>query len=73
MIYKHNTTKNIFLTITMILSIVISNFAQTKDTTAPPANPLSITGLVDVNYNYNFNNPLSRMNGYRNFDVQENS
>jgi hypothetical protein len=46
--------------------------AQTKDTTAPPANPLTITGLVDVNYNYNFNSPLSRTNGYRNFDVLEN-
>jgi hypothetical protein len=67
--------------ITIILLLLLSStllIAQTKDTTtaattAPPANPLSITGLVDVNYNYNFNNPLSRMNGYRNFDVQENS
>ncbi|MGD1006719.1 MAG: hypothetical protein ABR980_05760 [Ignavibacteriaceae bacterium] len=48
MIYKHNTTKNIFLTITMILSIVISNFAQTKDTTAPPANPLSIWWMLTI-------------------------
>jgi hypothetical protein len=73
MIHKHNTTKNIFLIITLILSLIISTYAQTKDTTVSPGNPLSITGLVDVNYNINFNNPLSRTNGYRNFDVDENS
>ncbi|MGA7723169.1 MAG: porin, partial [Ignavibacteriaceae bacterium] len=76
MIYKHKTVKNIFLTIVMILSLFMTANAATLDTTAaaaPPANPLSITGLVDVNYNVNFNNPLSRMNGYRNFDVYENN
>jgi hypothetical protein len=46
-------------------------FAQSKDTTAP-GNPLTITGLVDVNFNKNFNNPVSHINGYRNFDVSEN-
>jgi hypothetical protein len=62
--------------LTLLLLLLLGStllIAQTKDTTAPPANPLTITGLVDVNYNYNFNNPLSRTNGYRNFDVDENS
>jgi hypothetical protein len=53
----------------LLITVSTSVFSQTKDTSA---NPLTITGLVDVNYNYNFNNPLSRMNGYRNFDVYEN-
>jgi hypothetical protein len=56
----------------MILSLGSGIFAQTKDTTAAPANPLTITGLVDVNFNKNFNNPVSHVNGYRNFDILEN-
>jgi hypothetical protein len=72
MFYKANTTNNFLLAMAMILILGASTFSQTKDTTAPPANPLTITGLVDVNYNYNFNNPLSHINGYRNFDVMEN-
>lgn len=82
--YLSDTLLKKFLAIVVLLLLISTLLvAQTKDTTtasttpaattAPPANPLSITGLVDVNYNYNFNNPLSRMNTYRNFDVQENS
>ena len=73
----YNALLKKFLTIILLLLLgSVLLFAGTLDTTAaaaPPANPLSITGLVDVNYNVNFNNPLSRMNGYRNFDVYENN
>lgn len=60
--------------ILLFLAILFAGYnsmAQTKDTTAP-ANPLTITGMVDVNFNKNFNNPTSHINGYRNFDVYEN-
>ena len=63
--------KNISTFIIMILFSPTLLFSQTKDTTAP-SNPISISGLVDVNFNENFNNPLSRTNGYRAFDVNEN-
>ena len=45
--------------------------AQSKDSTISN-NPLTITGMVDVNFSKNFNNPASHTNGYRNFDVTEN-
>ncbi len=45
-----------------------SSYSQTKDSVSS----LSITGMVDVNFNKNFNNPASHINGYRNFDVYEN-
>ncbi len=57
----------ILITLSLILSISVS-YAQTKDSTSS----LSITGMVDVNYNKNFNNPVSHINDYRNFDVYEN-
>ncbi len=44
-------------------------FAQSKDTTS---NPLQITGMIDVYYSKNFNNPASHINDFRNFDVTEN-
>jgi hypothetical protein len=53
----------------LILSTVVC--AQSKDSAAT-SNPLSISGMVDVNFSKNFNNPLSHTNGYRNFDVTEN-
>ncbi len=43
--------------------------SQSKDSTA---NPLSITGMVDVNFNKNFNDPASHINRYSNFDLYEN-
>jgi hypothetical protein len=76
----YNTLLKKILTIILFLLLgSVLLFGRTIDTTtaaaaaAAPANPLTITGLVDVNYNINFNNPLSRMNGYRNFDVDENN
>src|ERR1035437_4094167 len=45
--------------------------AQSKDSAAT-SNPLSISGMVDINFSKNFNNPASHTNGYRNFDVTEN-
>ena len=71
MSYKFNTiTKSFFI---FLLAVVLNSnlVAQTKDTTAQN-NPLSITGLVDVNFNKNFNNPASHINGFRNFDLYEN-
>jgi hypothetical protein len=71
MSYVKNTLIRSFF-ISLLALIVISNLtAQTKDTAAA-ANPLTITGLVDVNFNKNFNNPVSHINGYRNFDLYEN-
>ena len=77
--YLYNTLLKIILTIILLLLLSSTLLvAQTKDTTtaattaAPTANPLSITGCVDVNFSENFNNPLSRTNGYRNFDISEN-
>ena len=58
----------VFASLILISSSIIS-YSQTKDTSA---NPLSISGMVDVNFNKNFDNPASHINGYRNFDVYEN-
>ncbi len=68
MMCKGLVTK-IFYTMLLIITGSIAAFCQSKDTTA---NPLSITGMVDVNFNKNFNNPASHINDYRNFDVYEN-
>ncbi len=68
MIKFYNSAGIYFLTALFILAIAGFSYSQTKDSTAP----LSITGLVDVNFNKNFNNPASHVNGYRNFDVYEN-
>ncbi|HUX60055.1 MAG TPA: outer membrane beta-barrel protein, partial [Ignavibacteriaceae bacterium] len=56
-----------FLGLNFLLST--SNFAQTKDTSS---DPLQITGMVDVYFSKNFNNPASHINDFRNFDVTEN-
>jgi hypothetical protein len=70
--YLNNTlVKSISIIVLTLLSGSALLIAQTKDTTAQ-GNPISVTGMVDVNFNENLNNPLSRMNGYRAFDVNEN-
>jgi hypothetical protein len=55
------------------LVLLISSFVwgQSKDS-ATVNNPLSISGMVDIYFSKNFNNPVSHINGYRNFDVTEN-
>ncbi|MHB8580277.1 MAG: porin [Ignavibacteriaceae bacterium] len=54
----------------LFLLIFGSNIlAQAKDTTS---NPLQITGMVDVYFSKNINNPASHINDFRNFDVYEN-
>ncbi len=55
----------------LFILLTADNLAQTKDTTAQ-SNPLSISGMFDVYFSKNFNNPASHSNGYRNFDVTEN-
>ena len=49
-------------------SILLSQSALTDTTNKP----LSITGMFDIYYSKNFNDPASHINGYRNFDVTEN-
>lgn len=49
-------------------SILLSQSASTDTTNKP----LSITGMFDMYYSKNFNDPASHINGYRNFDVTEN-
>jgi len=63
--------KNINKALVAILIIFNASFvySQVKDTSN---NSLSISGMVDVNFNKNFNNPASHINDYRNFDVYEN-
>ncbi|MHB8336595.1 MAG: porin [Ignavibacteriaceae bacterium] len=46
-----------------------NNFAQTKDTIS---SPLQISGMFDLYFSKNFNNPASHINDFRNFDVYEN-
>ncbi len=65
---KCSVTRFNYVLILLYFCSIVS-FSQTKDTTS---NPLSITGMVDVNFNKNFNNPASHINDYRNFDVYEN-
>ena len=50
----------------------INSYVFPQSTLTADTSKLSITGSVDVNYNYNFNTPASMINGYRNFDVKEN-
>ncbi|MHB9012323.1 MAG: porin [Ignavibacteriaceae bacterium] len=52
-----------------LLIFVPSIQAQTKDTTS---NPLQISGMFDLYYSKNFNNPASHINDFRNFDIYEN-
>ncbi len=53
----------------IVLTIINKCYPQTKDSSS---NPFSISGLVDVNFSKNFNNPVSHLNDYRNFDIYEN-
>jgi hypothetical protein len=64
----------LFKTLLFASLILLSINSKIISQTAAPADSskLSITGSVDVNYNYNFNTPASMVNGYRNFDVKEN-
>ncbi|MGH9660362.1 MAG: porin [Bryobacteraceae bacterium] len=55
------------------------SWAQTPPAPAPApapsvwsAGPIDFSGLVDVYYSKNLNNPASRLNGLRNFDVKAN-
>lgn len=66
---KSSFTKFVSVLLLLFLNFSTVSFSQAKDTTS---NPLSITGMVDVNFNKNFNNPASHINDYRNFDVYEN-
>jgi len=68
MIKLYNSSGYYLLTALIIFTIGRVSYSQKKDTTAP----VSISGMVDVNFNKNFNNPLSHINDYRNFDVYEN-
>ena len=68
MIKFFSTVNNYILILLFSVPFICSAYSQTKDSVST----LSITGIVDVNYNKNFNNPASHINGYRNFDVYEN-
>jgi len=39
----------------------------------PPSKPLSISGFVDVTYNYNFNRPATGINGGFSYDARHNN
>ncbi len=71
MIKLLTTIKKPFIVLGLCTLISPSIFAQDKDTSSV-SNPLSITGLIDINFNKNFNNPASHINAYRNFDIYEN-
>jgi hypothetical protein len=63
-----------FLTIFAItaLVIVLTGSYNTKAQTPSDTSRLSVSGLLDVNFNKNCNNPSDHINGYRNFDSREN-
>ncbi len=62
--------KTLYAILVLFLLIFSSNIlAQAKDTTS---NPLQISGMFDMYFSKNFNNPDSHINDYRNFDVYEN-
>lgn len=63
------TKKNALIASLIFLTMANISYSQTKDTVS---NPLSISGMVDVNFSKNFNNPASHINDYRNFDIYEN-
>lgn len=71
MINSFNAITRLIIVLILCTSTIKIAFAQEKDSNAS-SNPLSVSGLVDVNFNKNFNNPASHINGYRNFDVYEN-
>ena len=47
-------------------------YAADSTTAAPAATPVTYTGFVDAYYSYNFANPNSMTNEFRNFDLAEN-
>ncbi len=65
----HLYTKSAFIILGFLFVTSTFSYSQTKDSSA---NSISISGLVDVNYSKNFNNPVSHINDYRNFDIYEN-
>ncbi len=71
MIISFNSLLRLFIVLILCTLTLANSFAQGTDSNKS-SNPLSVTGMVDVNFNKNFNNPASRINGYRNFDVYEN-
>ena len=66
---KYFIKRDALIVLVIILSITVACHSQVRDTSS---NPLSISGMVDVNFNKNFNNPASHINDYRNFDIYEN-
>ncbi len=66
---KCSTTVREISFIVLVLFISSNLYSQTKDSVS---NPLQITGMVDVYFSKNFNNPASHINDFRNFDVTEN-
>ena len=56
----------VMLVIILVQTVAIS---QIKDSSL---SQISVNAMVDVYFSKNFNNPLSRINEYRNFDIAEN-
>ncbi len=72
---RNLTTYFSFIALTMIImSAKLMAANPTPDSSTTPApKPISITGLVDAYFSYNFANPASRTNSFsRNFDVNAN-
>ncbi len=69
------TVKTKYRFILLVSFIVLyMNSAYLAQNAAPDTTnkPLTITGMFDMYFSKNFNNPASHINGYRNFDVTEN-
>lgn len=64
-----NKYKSIFLIVLFVFSYSTQLYSQntTKDSAK-----ITISGFVDMYYSKNFANPASRINKYRNFDINEN-
>jgi len=69
--YINSILRLLLLSFLLFIGLLGNNFAQNADTTKSN-NQISITGMVDVYFSKNFNNPASHINDYRNFDVTEN-
>lgn len=69
--YFNSILRLLQLSSLLFLGALGNNFAENADTTKSN-NPISITGMVDVYFSKNFNNPASHINDYRNFDITEN-
>src|SRR5690606_33067654 len=61
--------KTIIIFLVALLFCGLSSYAQD---TLSTKGQLSISGYVDVGYQYNFNKPMSGMNGGRIFDLYHN-